>query len=422
MLRRTSAQRKIYPQLTIEQLPDNLLLLILRKLPQWDILSVSLVCHRWSALFDTYFVERFRLQVIPDVSEFKCADYLVFLNRSTRRYRKAEIIISGQQSLLVAVLALRRFGQCLYELKLTMSLRCYPSFLQLHFERMKELEMGLEQYDQLLWEQEVDSYDRGLRLIALVNQDAHPISPGSEKTTKRFRQIEEVFLPFVYRHCFRLCTLLIEYHRNLWDTQTSVLLYEAVEMKYLQVLQICGAGVIILADCPTLKSLTVQGTTTGVTFYQGLRNAFPQLIKLEIVNDFQFDDQCLLVISRRCTNLVELSISFTHNAISQKAFHHLHRMKKLKQLALSFEGPHHSTSCLTFENWPRLEIEKLVITIDELPVASIQEILLQNSKLSQFIISTRRKITYSTIRKLQSTRPTCQLTFRQLTSRQQYCR
>ncbi|XP_053698468.1 uncharacterized protein LOC128745418 [Sabethes cyaneus] len=421
MPKRTSAQRKIYPQISIDQLSDNLLLLILDKLPQCDILSASLVCHRWSIVINaSHLLDRFILRIIPDPHKTECVEYGHFLSRSERKYRKAEVTIRDQQSFLVAVLALRRFGQYLFDLKLTLNQHCYPSFFQLHFERMKELEMGLEEYDQMLWEQEVDSYDRCLTVIDFVKDEFQKCTAAGG-TTPNFRQIEEVFVPFVYRHCFRLKTLLIKPLRNMWDARTSILLYEGVEMKYLTELRIYGAGAIIMADCPLLKSLAVHGTTTGLSFYYGLRNAFPQLNKLEIVDDFLFDDNCLYQVSRKCKNLVELSISSIHNTISQNAFRYIHWLKKLKKLSLSLDGPSHSMK-FTFEDWPELKIEKLLITVDELRADSIREILLRNPNLEEFFISTRRKIAFSTLQRLQKTSPNCRLTYHQLTYRQQFGR
>ncbi|XP_058449092.1 uncharacterized protein LOC131429034 [Malaya genurostris] len=414
MLKRTRAQRKIYPNDTnIDQFPDSILLEIFRRLPRYAVLPATLVCRRWCVLINlSSLLDSFTLKVCPKKNEDLCLEYEYYLSRSERKYRKADVVIYGQHSFLVAVIALRRLGQHLTELKLTLDQCNYPTYFQRHFERMKELEMGLEEYEQMLWEQEVDSYDRCLRPIATPKEEDVLKQPEPEETIQEYRRIEEVFLSFVYRHCCGLQKLIIKQIRSHWDVRTKVLLYEGVEMEHLVELEVCGTGFMILADSPELKSLTVQGVTTGVSFYYGLRHAFPKLKQLEIVNDYLFDDQCLWAISRRCTQLEELSLSFIHSTVSQQAFRYIQRLKRLKKLSICLQGPYHHAD-FAFADWPKLKIEKLFITTDELRVDSIREILLRNENLVEFVVTTRRRIAYSTLHKLQQTRPTCELTYRQ---------
>ncbi|XP_058811367.1 uncharacterized protein LOC131676262 [Topomyia yanbarensis] len=410
MLKRTRAQRKIYPNVTIDQIPDSLILEIFRRLPQSAILPATLVCRRWCTLISSNsLLDSFTLTIKPNPNEDLYREYQYYLSRSERKYRKAEVGIHDQRSLLVAVIALRRFGQYLTELELTLEHCNYSTYFQLHFERMKELEMGMEELDRMLWAQEVDSYDRCLKPIAQLADDMEEM-PEANEIFLDFRRIEEVFLPFVYRNCFRLKKLLISQPGSLWYERTNVLFYEGVEMENLMELEVHGTDVIILADCPKLRSFSVHGITTGKPFYYGLSNAFPKLSQLEIINDCMFNDQCMCVISGRAMNLEQLTLSFTNNTVSQQSLRYLQRLKQLRKLSIMLKGRYQRADFL-FENWPHLPIEKLFIAFDELPLDCIREILLRSDNLVEFEFWTERRIAYSTWNKLQQIRPGCQLTY-----------
>uniref|UniRef100_A0A1Q3EVS4 F-box domain-containing protein n=1 Tax=Culex tarsalis TaxID=7177 RepID=A0A1Q3EVS4_CULTA len=434
---RTQAQRKIYPKCGLDQLPNDVVQRILRFLPRNTILSATLVCRRWNVLIsESEMLDGFTLKVAPSdgggdpeecprwpVKSTSSADsygdepdelsleYGYYLNRSIRTYRNIALEVRDQHMFLVAVMALRKFGRHLVELRLTLDLRNQSSYFLRHFERMKELEMGFEEYDQMLWEQEVDSYDRCLRPIALPPEQEHMLrQPDIEEILERdFRRVEEVFLSLVYRYCFRLQTLLVRRLRLGLNSKANVFLYEGTEMERLTELGIYGTGFIILADAPNLRRLTIHGVTSGLPFYSGFRHAFPHLEVLEIVDDPAFNYLCLWQLSKRCYNLAELTLCFPSGQLTKLAFHYLGRLKHLAKLSVTMQDPY-DPSHYIFEDWPEMTIERLFISAFELRVDNIYEMLARNRNLKEFVVSTRRRIPYSMIGNLQQFRPGCRLT------------
>uniref|UniRef100_A0A8D8NCQ9 (northern house mosquito) hypothetical protein n=1 Tax=Culex pipiens TaxID=7175 RepID=A0A8D8NCQ9_CULPI len=433
---RTQAQRKIYPRCSIDQMPNDITLRILRFLPRYAILSATLVCRRWNVLIsDSELLDGLTLRIVPfdggsdpeecprwslkpaigdgysDEPDELSLEYGYYLNRSIRNYRKMELFVRDQHMFLVAVMALRKFGCHLEELRVTLDLRCQSSYFLRHFERMKELEMGFEEYDQMLWEQEVDSYDRCLRPIALPPEEEVIIrQPDIEEMLVRdFRRVEEVFLSLVYRYCFRLKSLLVRRLRLGLNSKANVFLYEGTEMERLTELGIYGTGFIILADAPNLRRLTIHGVTSGLPFYSGFRHAFPKLTHLEIVDDPAFSYTCLWQLSKRCYNLMELTLCITSGQLTKLAFHYLGRLKHLRRLSVTMQNPYDSGPYI-FEDWPEMTVERLFISTFELRVDNIYEMLARNRNLTDFETQTVRRIPYSVIANLQQFRPGCRLT------------
>ncbi|XP_065072945.1 uncharacterized protein LOC135697250 [Ochlerotatus camptorhynchus] len=410
MTKRNQAQRKMYPTCSIRMLPNDLLMQIFRWLPQYAMLPATQVCSRWNSLIcRSELLDNFMLRINPSMEEEDvCLEYGYYLSRSVRRYRKLMIMIQDQRSFMVAVLALRKFGQHLNELSLTLDQCLVPTYLQMHYGRMKEIEMGLEEYDRMLWDQEVDSYDRCLLPIAQHPKDEKPDLDDEEVD---YRRIEEVFLAFTYRYCFRLEKLTIRHIKNYKDTRTKVLLYEGNEMEHLKELEIYGTGFIVLADSTSLRKLTVDGVTSGLPFYRGFRYAFPLLTHLDISNDMQFDNASLWAISKRCPQLEELT--FVSDRITRHGFYYIHRLQQLKKLSITLQGK--QPEC-TFDGCQALPVENLFISSHELRVETIQEMLAKNVNLKEFVVRTMRRIEYNMLNLLHQIRPACQLTYLQMTT------
>ncbi|XP_021694122.1 uncharacterized protein LOC110674230 [Aedes aegypti] len=412
MLMRTQAQRKVYPKCSITQLPDQMLMSIFRRLPRYAILPATEVCSRWNSVISgSELLDSFTLRIdLSLVDENSIKAYAYFLSRSNRSYRKLQVVIRDHRSFVVAVMALRKFGRNVTDLSLTLDHRCvYPSFMQLHFTRMKDIEMGLEEHQQMLWEQEIESYDRCLLLIAVPKEKLKRQSNLWQEEAK-YRRIEEIFLAFMYRQCLQLERLRIKRVNNYKDTRTKTLRYVGVEMERLQEMEINGTGLIVLSDAFLLKKLTVQGVTSGRPFYAGFPHAFPLLTHLEISDDMQFDNLCLWEISKRCANLEDLI--FASDRITREGFCFIHRLTKLRKLSITLTGKH--PDC-RFEGCGALPVENLFVCSNELRMETIQATLMQNENMKEFVIRTRRCIEYSMLYRLQHIRPTCRLTYTLIT-------
>ncbi|XP_029723649.2 uncharacterized protein LOC109432049 [Aedes albopictus] len=416
MPKRTHAQRKVYPKCSITQLPDKLLMCIFRQLPRYAILPATEVCTRWFALISSSdllhgFTLRVDLALLQDEHN-SVLEYEYFLNRSVRPYRKMQVVIRDHRSFVVAVMALRRFGPHLTDLSLTLDHRCvYPSYMQLHFTRMKDIEMGLEEHQQMLWEQEIESYDRCLVLIALSKEKLKALKRQSNlwQDEAKYRRIEEVFLAFVYRQCLQLERFHIKRIQNLRETRTKTLHYVGVGMERLQEMELTGTGLIVLPDSFRLRKLTVQGVTTGHPFYGGFAGAFPLLAHLEISDDMQFDNVCLWKICKRCPSLEDLI--FVSDRITKEGFCYMHRLQRLRKLSITLTGKHPDCQ---FEGCRALPVENLFVCCSELRAETIQATLTQNENMKEFVIRTKSCIEYSVLYRLQQLRPTCRLTYTQV--------
>ncbi|XP_062540133.1 uncharacterized protein LOC134208052 [Armigeres subalbatus] len=412
MLKRTQAQRKLYPKCTVSQLPDHLLMRIFRYLPRYSILPTTEVCSRWYTLISSSeLLHNFTLRVdLSMLDDDSALEYDYFLNRSSRCYRNLHIVVRDHRSFVVALMALRKFGPHLTDLRLSLDHRCvYPSFMQLYFNRMKDIEMGLEEYQQMLWEQEIDSYDRCLLVIAMPRVKKLRL-PSLWQDEIKYRRIEEIFLAFMYRQCWQLERLQIKRITDRKDIRTKILHYIGVELERLQEMEIDGTGLIVLTDSFSLKKLSVHALTTGLPFYGGFKHAFPLLTHLEITDDMQFDNLCLWAISKHCANLVELI--FVSDRITKDGFNYIHRLFRLVKLSITLNGK--QMDCC-FEGCRALPVRNLFVYSNELRVDTIQTMLKQNDNMREFAICTKRCIEYSTLNWLHQIRPSCRLTYTQMT-------
>ncbi|XP_055611519.1 uncharacterized protein LOC129758100 isoform X2 [Uranotaenia lowii] len=389
---------------TIDHLPNDILMRIFCQLPQYAILPASQVCRLWYHLISgNGLLDVFVLRVVPGYDEARCLDYEYYITRTSRQYRRAVVEICNQHSLLVAIVTLRKIGPDLKELKIILDHRTFPnSYFQLYYERLKDLEMGLEEFEQMLWEQEIDSYVHCMRTIARPKieesgdnnnntiQDFQKPSLGMNPQISDTRTIEEVFLAFVYRHCFQLKVLHVRHQKLRGSHRPKVVLYEGTEMSQLVELEIHGTDFIILADFPNLQYFTVN----------------------EIYNDDLFDNQCLQVISKRCHKLIELTIILQNVKITQKAFRHLDQLQYLRKLSVAIHSPIKVADGI-FEGWPKISVEKLYLTASELSPDFIWDMMRQNDSLIEFVVTTRAPIPYELLNWMQQTNRKCHLTCRQ---------